>query len=35
MEKKILSTAAGAPVSDNDNAITAGARSPMLLQDIW
>jgi len=33
--KKKLTTAAGAPVPDNDNAITAGPRGPMLLQDVW
>lgn len=30
-----LTTAAGAPVPDNDNAITAGPRGPMLMQDVW
>lgn len=30
-----LTTAAGAPVPDNQNAQTAGPRGPMLLQDIW
>jgi len=36
MEKrKKLTTAAGAPVPDNDNAMTAGPRGPMLLQDVW
>lgn len=34
-EEKKLTTAAGAPVSDNQNAMTAGPRGPMLLQDIW
>lgn len=35
--KKIqkLTTAAGAPVPDNQNAITAGPRGPMLMQDVW
>ena len=35
--KKItkLTTAAGAPVPDNQNAITAGPRGPMMLQDVW
>ena len=32
---KPLTTAAGAPVAENDNAITAGARGPMLLEDVW
>ncbi|GAA4283509.1 catalase [Brevibacterium daeguense] len=32
---KPLTTAAGAPVPENDNAMTAGARGPMLLQDVW
>jgi len=31
--KKPLTTSAGAPVPDNQNAITAGARGPLLLQD--
>jgi len=30
-----LTTAAGAPVPENDNALTAGPRGPMLLQDVW
>jgi catalase len=30
-----LTTVAGAPVVDNQNAITAGPRGPMLLQDVW
>ncbi|MGA2121216.1 MAG: hypothetical protein ABSG49_04135 [Methanoregula sp.] len=34
MEKKKLITAAGAPVPDNQNAITAGSRGPMPLQDV-
>lgn len=33
--KKKLTTGAGAPVSDNQNAMTAGPRGPMLLQDVW
>ncbi len=33
-EKK-LTTAAGAPVVDNQNVITAGPRGPQLLQDVW
>src|SRR3954471_14765427 len=32
---KKLTTAAGAPVVDNQNTITAGPRGPALLQDIW
>jgi len=35
MEEKKLTTAAGAPVADNQNAMTAGPRGPMLLQDVW
>jgi catalase len=36
MEKnKKLTSVAGAPVVDNQNAITAGPRGPMLLQDVW
>jgi catalase len=34
-KKKKLTTAAGAPVPDNDNVVTAGPRGPMLLQDVW
>lgn len=33
--KPRLTTAAGAPVADNQNSMTAGPRGPMLLQDIW
>lgn len=33
--KKKLTTAAGAPVVDNQNSMTAGPRGPMLLQDVW
>ncbi len=33
--KKKLTTNAGAPVPDNQNAMTAGPRGPMLLQDVW
>lgn len=34
-DSKKLTTAAGAPVSDNQNVRTAGQRGPMLLQDVW
>lgn len=34
-EKKKLTTVTGSPVPDNQNAMTAGPRGPMLLQDIW
>lgn len=34
-QKPKLTTAAGAPVPDNQNAMTAGPRGPMLLQDVW
>ncbi|HEX5597128.1 MAG TPA: catalase [Micromonosporaceae bacterium] len=30
-----LTTAAGAPVPENQNVLTAGPRGPMLLQDLW
>lgn len=30
-----LTTAAGAPVVDNNNTMTAGPRGPVLLQDVW
>ena len=33
--KGLLTTAAGAPVADNNNVATAGPRGPMLLQDLW
>lgn len=33
--KKRLTTAFGAPVADNNNSLTAGARGPILLQDVW
>ncbi|WP_313952824.1 catalase [Accumulibacter sp.] len=35
MNIKKLTTAAGAPVVDNQNTMTAGPRGPVLLQDIW
>ncbi|NLF33474.1 MAG: catalase [Thermoplasmatales archaeon] len=34
-EKKKLTNEVGAPVSDNTNALTAGQRGPMMLQDLW
>ncbi len=34
-EKKKLTTNAGAPVTDNQNVMTAGPRGPQLLQDVW
>ncbi len=34
-KKGKLTTAAGAPVADNQNVLTAGRRGPQLLQDIW
>jgi catalase len=34
MSKK-LTTAFGCPVADNQNVLTAGARGPQLLQDVW
>jgi catalase len=33
--QKRLTTAAGAPVVDNQNTMTAGPRGPVLLQDVW
>ena len=30
-----LTTAFGAPVVDNQNSLTAGARGPLLMQDVW
>ncbi|EWT02393.1 catalase [Intrasporangium oryzae NRRL B-24470] len=32
---KPLTTVAGAPVWENQNSLTAGARGPLLLQDVW
>lgn len=34
-KKKKLTHVTGAPVADNQNAMTAGPRGPMLLQDVW
>ncbi|MDO5843640.1 MAG: catalase [Methanocorpusculum sp.] len=34
-ESKKLTRDSGAPVSDNQNSLTVGARGPMLLQDLW
>src|SRR5690606_10308954 len=34
-DKPRLTTVAGAPVSENQNVMTAGPRGPMLLQDVW
>ncbi len=34
-DAKKLTTVAGAPVVDNQNAVTAGPRGPMLMQDVW
>ena len=33
-DKKIMTTAAGCPVADNQNSITAGPRGPVLMQDV-
>lgn len=33
--QKPLTTAAGAPVADNQDSMTAGVRGPMVLQDVW
>lgn len=35
MTNKTLTTAAGAPVADNNNTMTVGPRGPALLQDVW
>lgn len=35
MDPKKLTTAAGCPVADNQNTMTAGPRGPALLQDVW
>mgnify|MGYP001495045715 CR=1 FL=1 len=34
-DKKRLTTAAGVPVPDNQNTMSAGPRGPLLLQDFW
>lgn len=34
-EAEKLTTAAGAPVSNNTDSLTAGKRGPMLLEDVW
>ena len=34
-DEQRLTTAAGAPVPDNQNTMTAGPRGPALLQDVW
>jgi catalase len=33
--KKKLTSNVGAPVTDNQNSMTAGKRGPLLLQDVW
>ncbi len=33
--KKKLTHATGAPVSDNENILTAGPRGPLLMEDVW
>ncbi|CAG4902580.1 catalase [Paraburkholderia saeva] len=35
MSERKLTTAAGAPVADNQNSMTAGSRGPVALQDVW
>ena len=32
--KKSMTTAAGCPVADNQNSISAGPRGPLLMQDV-
>lgn len=34
-EEEKLTTSVGSPVVDNQNAMTAGPRGPMLLQNVW
>lgn len=34
-EKRKLTNEAGAPIADNENAITAGPRGPVVMQDVW
>ncbi len=33
-KRKTMTTAAGAPVGDNQNSLTAGPRGPVLMQDL-
>lgn len=33
--KRVITTAAGCPVADNQNSMTAGARGPVLMQDVY
>ncbi|NOQ78833.1 MAG: catalase, partial [Gammaproteobacteria bacterium] len=33
-KKTVMTTAAGCPVADNQNSITAGVRGPILMQDV-
>ena len=33
-KKTVMTTAAGCPVADNQNSITAGPRGPILMQDV-
>jgi catalase len=35
MTERTLTSAAGAPVADNQNSMTAGSRGPVALQDFW
>jgi len=35
MSNKTLTTAAGRPVEENQNSMTAGPRGPVLMQDYW
>ena len=35
MSKKILTNAAGRPIEENQNSMTAGLRGPVLMQDFW
>jgi catalase len=35
MSERKLTNAAGAPIADNQNSMTAGARGPVVLQDVW
>ncbi|CAE6693033.1 catalase [Paraburkholderia haematera] len=35
MSERKLTNAAGAPIADNQNSMTAGTRGPVVLQDVW
>lgn len=34
-KKRALTNEVGAPIADNENAVTAGPRGPVLMSDVW